>query len=211
MKSAKNRQLSKQFLPVLNRRKKNTGILALYTQAWHYLVETRVYIFSIVALFIASILFAFSFPELFTQFDEILREIIDETEGLSAFGLIAYIFSNNFQSSLSVMLFGIAFGLFPIGATILNGTLLGYVLHLSWGVSGISDFWRLLPHGIFELPAVFISFGLGIRLGSFVFAKKKMASLAYHLYNSLLAFVLIVLPLLIIAAIIEGTLIIVSF
>ena len=209
MKSVKNRQSSKKSLLVLSGQK-NTGILALYTQAWRYLAESKAYVFSILALFVLSILFSFSFPELFTQFDEILREIIDETEGLSAFGLIVYIFANNFQSSLSGMLFGIAFGLFPIGATILNGTLLGYVLHLSWGVSGISDFWRLLPHGIFELPAVFISLGLGIRLGSFVFAKKKMASLAYYLYNSLLVFVLIVVPLLIVAAVIEGTLIAIS-
>ncbi len=189
---------------------KNTRILALYRQAWHYLAETRVYIFSIVALFILSILLGFAFPELFTQFDEILREILDETEGLSAYGLIAYIFANNFQSSLSGMLFGIALGIFPIATTVLNGTLLGYVLHLSWGVSGIGEFWRLLPHGIFELPAVFISLGFGIRLGSFVFAKKKLASLAYHLYNSLLVFVLIVIPLLIVAAVIEGTLITIS-
>jgi len=206
MKSLKNSQSSKKSRRTIN----NNWLLAIYTGSWRYLVETKYYILSIIALFILSILFGFAFPELFTQFNEILREILDETEGLSTFGLIAYIFANNFQSSLSGMLFGIVLGIFPIGATILNGTLLGYVLHLSWGVSGINEFWRLLPHGVFELPAVFISLGLGIRLGSFVFAKKKMASLAYHLYNSLLVFVLVVLPLLIIAAIIEGILIAIS-
>ena len=36
-----------------------------------------------------------------------------------------------------------------------------------------SDLFRLLPHGIFELPAIFISLGLGLRFGMFIFQKEK--------------------------------------
>ena len=183
------------------------GISALYCSAWRYLLGNVGYIIFVFALFVASILFSFAFPEFFTHFNEILRSIVDETEGLSASGLIVYIFVNNFQSSLYGLLFGVVLGVFPIGAAVLNGTLLGYVLRLSWGVSGVSEFWRLLPHGIFELPAVFISLGLGLRLGTFVLSKEKMAFLAHNLYLSLLVFLLIVVPLLVIAAVIEGVLI----
>ncbi len=180
---------------------------SLYRDAGRYLRESTVYIIGVIVLFALSIFFGFAFPTLFTRFDDLLRDIIAATKGLSAFDLIVYIFANNFQSSLYGIIFGVLFGLFPAGAAILNGALLGYVLHLSWGVTGISEFWRLLPHGIFELPAVFISLGLGVRLGTWVFAKRRMAALAHHLYHGLLVFILIVVPLLIIAAIIEGVLI----
>lgn len=182
----------------------------LYRQAWRYLVGSAQYIGAVLALFACSILVGFAFSDYFTYFDEVLRGIIHETEGLSAFELIVYIFANNFQSSLSGMLFGVVLGLFPVGATMLNGVLLGYVLHLSWSISGIQEFWRLLPHGVFELPAVFISLGLGIRLGMFVFEQRKLRALAHHLYHCLLVFILIVVPLLIIAAVIEGMLIALS-
>ena len=41
-------------------------------------------------------------------------------------------------------------------------------------IEGILVLWRLLPHGIFELPAIFISLGLGLKLGtSLISAKDK--------------------------------------
>jgi len=39
---------------------------------------------------------------------------------------------------------------------------------------GFLSLWRLLPHGIFELPAVFISLGMGLKIGMFIFQKKKL-------------------------------------
>jgi len=67
--------------------------------------------------------------------------------------------------------------------------------------------WRLVPHGIFELPAIFISLGIGLKFGTFIFQKNKSESFRRYLWNSLQLFVLIIMPLLIAAAIIEGALI----
>jgi stage II sporulation protein M len=66
---------------------------------------------------------------------------------------------------------------------------------------------NLLPHGIFELPAIFISFGMGLKFGTFLFYKEKMKKFAEFFSNSLRVFVFVILPLLVIAAIIEGSLI----
>jgi len=44
---------------------------------------------------------------------------------------------------------------------------------LSVGIEGYGILWRLVPHGIFELPAVFISLGLGIKLGTFIFREYR--------------------------------------
>jgi uncharacterized membrane protein SpoIIM required for sporulation len=56
------------------------------------------------------------------------------------------------------------------------------------------------------LPAIFISLGLGLKTGMFIFQKDKIKILKKYLYNSIKVFLLIVIPLLIIAGFIEGTL-----
>jgi len=89
----------------------------------------------------------------------------------------------------------------------LNGSILGYVMRITFENYGTAEFWRILPHGIFELPAIFISMALGLKTGMFVFSDNKMSELKCRTYNSMIVFLKMVLPLLIIAAIIEGTLI----
>ena len=139
--------------------------------------------------------------------NDMIRELLLKTEGKGALGLMWFIFSNNISSAFFAIFLGFFIGLFPIINSLINGLVLGYVLALTWQASGILSFWRLLPHGIFELPAIFISIGLGIKFGTFIFAKQKKEEFIYRFYNSLKVFFMVVLPLLVIAAIIEGLLI----
>ena len=104
------------------------------------------------------------------------------------------------------MIFGVLLGIFPIIAAIANGYLLGFVASISVGNVGFLVLWRLLPHGIFELPAIFISLGLGLKFGTFIFQKRKLESFKEFFWSSLRVFLLIVIPLLVIAGIIEGSL-----
>ena len=187
---------------------KKRGIRKYFTEALKYVSKSRNYIYAIVVLFVISAFVGFAFPEKFTFFDEILKKIIEKTEGLGWLDLIVFIFKNNLQSAFWGIASGAVFGIFPILSGAINGTVLGYVMNLVFAKNGIGEFWRILPHGIFELPAIFIALGLGVRLGMFVFAKEKMKELKRRAYNSLLVLVFIILPLLVIAAIIEGTLII---
>jgi stage II sporulation protein M len=79
--------------------------------------------------------------------------------------LISFIFLNNLQSSFFGMVFGIALGIFSMITSVLNGYLLGFVSSKAVYEGGILVLWRLFPHGIFELPALFLSTGLGLKLG----------------------------------------------
>ena len=124
--------------------------------------------------------------------------------------LINFILLNNLQSSFFGMIFGVLLGILPVIVIIANGYLLGFVASISIEAEGVLILWRLLPHGVFELPAVFISLGLGLKLGTFIFQKEKIQSLKKYFWNSLRIFLFIVLPLLIIAAIIEGSLMFMS-
>ena len=105
---------------------------------------------------------------------------------------------------------GVFFGIYPIIGIIGNGVVLGYVFSLVIAEEGIVSLWKILPHGIFELPAIFIALGLGLKLGGFVFADKgkKFKELKKRFYQSVNAFLMVILPLLVLAAIIEGILIV---
>jgi stage II sporulation protein M len=105
------------------------------------------------------------------------------------------------------MILGIFFGVFPIITIIINGYILGYVALATTNAESFFSLWRILPHGIFELPAVFISLGLGLKLGTFIFHDDKIKSLKEFFVSSIKVFLFIIVPLLIVAAVIEGALI----
>lgn len=179
----------------------------LVASSLKYIKESRFYVYAAVVLFFASTLIGFLFSENFLFLEDFLRGLVDQTRGLSLPQLILFIFFNNVQSSLFGLFFGVFLGVFSILVVVLNGVVVGYVLERAWQFSGVSDFWRLFPHGIFELPAVFISLGLGIKLGFFIFDKAPKRAFVYRIYHSALVFLFVVIPLLISAAIIEGILI----
>ncbi len=184
-----------------------------YEESWKYLKESKNFIYIAVGIFFASFILAFFIQPsetLLSYIFEFIQELLEKTQAMSANELVSFIFLNNIKSSFFGMVFGVALGAFPVLALIANGYLLGFVSSLTVVENGVLSLWRLLPHGIFELPAIFISLGLGLKLGSFIFQKKKQESFRNFFWNSLKVFLFIVIPLLIIAAIIEGILIFVS-
>lgn len=181
-----------------------------YVKSWSFLKESRNFIYTIIGIFLVFILVGFfvSPPGIIEQrILEFMKELLLKTEGMSQGELISFIFFNNLQASFFGMIFGVAFGIFSVVSTILNGYIVGYVSSMSMEVAGPKVLLNLVPHGIFELPALFISLGLGLKLGTFIFEKEKIETLKKYALESLRVFVFIVIPLLIIAAIIEGSLI----
>lgn len=181
-----------------------------FFRSWDYIKESQNYIYVIIGVFVFSILIgAFvQFPESFVQkIISYLQELLLQTQGLSWFQLTKFIFLNNVQSSFVGMIFGIVLGIYSVITSLANGFILGFVSLLAVREGGVSVLWKILPHGIFELPALFISLGMGLKLGTFIFQKKKIESFKKYLLNSLRVFVFVVLPLLVVAAIIEGILI----
>ena len=179
-----------------------------FLEAVRYIKESKESIYLVIGIFIFGIILSFFWAGKFSFLNEIIKNILLKTQGLSGFQLIFFILQNNLQSAFFGLFLGFFFGIFSILNAFLNGIVIGYVFFKVWSVSGAADFWRILPHGIFELPAIFISLGLGVKLGASLFVKNKKAEFKKRFYNSANAFLMIVLPLLIIAAIIEGALIV---
>lgn len=182
--------------------------MRIYRESFSYIKESRKFIYFAIALFFVSSVFGVLFSSKLGFFDDLIKEIISKTEGFSVIQLIIYIFRNNLMAALFSLFLGIFIGVFPLINAITNGLLIGYVLALSYKITNsIFVVWRLVPHGIFELPAIFIAIGLGVRLGMFVFSKNRKKAFMYRLDKSLKVFVSVVIPLLAVAAIIESILI----
>jgi stage II sporulation protein M len=136
-----------------------------------------------------------------------LKKLLSQTEGFVFIDWFKFIFFNNIKSSFLSLVGGIFFGAIPLFATIVNGFLIGFVSNLSVSAEGVISLWKLVPHGIFEIPAIFISFACGLRFGTFVFQKDIKKSFQNYFIGGMRVFFLIVLPLLIVAGIIESALI----
>jgi stage II sporulation protein M len=190
-------------------RKKSFSLTKEYKQSWEYVKESKKFIYVIITAFFLFALIGFFIPApqiIQERIMDFIKELIGQTKDMSQFDLINFIISNNVKSTFFGVIFGAFFGIFPLVGAIVNGYLLGFVSLLSVNDGGILTLWKIFPHGIFELPAVFISLGLGLKMGTFAFKKKKLYFFRNCLINSLKAFLLIIVPLLVLAGIIEGTL-----
>jgi stage II sporulation protein M len=189
-------------------RRKNMKRAGVFRESWDYLKESKKYIYFVFYIFLAGSLIGFLFAPSFNDIlQPLIKELVSKTEGLSSYGLIWFIFSNNVSSSFTGLIFGSIAGIFPVFSALVNGLVVGYVYSLASSVEGFGVIWQLLPHGVFELPAAFVSLGLGIKLGMSLFSKNRKKTFINRLLKSVKAFITIVLPLLAIAAIIEGLLI----
>ena len=124
-------------------------------------------------------------------------------QGTSA--LVLMIFLRNSIAALISIGLGPFLGIVPFLAALLNGILIGLVVSLVEGPERPRAMLALVPHGIFELPAIVSAWGLGIWRAASYFQKggpedspRERRRRAYRAYYAL------IVPLLLIAAFIEG-------
>lgn len=141
-----------------------------YIKSWAFIRESRRYFYATLLFFIFSAFIGFFLYSNFSFIDSFLKDLLNKTARMNLFDLIDFIFFNNFKVTLLGIFLGIFLGFYSFFNILSNGIVLGYVLHKAWLVSSFWDFWRILPHGIFELTAVFISLGLGLKLGRMSFS-----------------------------------------
>ncbi len=190
-------------------KEKGLSLRKQWNEAWNYIGKSKNQIYFIILLFFVSSWVGYVISSYLGFLDEFLRELVLQVENLNVFELIFFIMQNNAKTAFFGVLFGVFLGIVPIVTAVGNGIVLGYVASKVVAEVGVLGLWRILPHGIFELAGVFISLGLGMKLAGFLFAKpgKRLKVLKERFYQSMNAFLLVVLPLLILAAIIEGVLI----
>lgn len=187
--------------------KKRNFLEKQYEESFAYLKKMKNFIYITIGIFLLFALIGFFVPipeKLSEVIFNYIEGLLAQTKGFSYSQWFGFIFLNNIVSSFFSSFLGVFLGIYSIMATLVNGYLIGFVSKLSVVDEGVISLWRLFPHGIFELPAIFISFASGLKLGSFVFQKKKEIAFRFFMINTLRIFVFIVIPLLFVAALIES-------
>jgi len=158
------------------------------------LKKIKFYIYFAACLFLLGSVIGFVNSSQLGFLDELLKELAEKVEGFNAFEMIFFIFQNNIKSAFYTILFGFFIGIFPLINALGNGVLLGYVVSKAVVIDGWITIWKLFPHGVFELPAIFIAMGLGMNLGFgflenyFSEYKKNKKMKIYGVLSILLAF-----------------------
>lgn len=119
----------------------------------------------------------------------------------------SYIMVNNISVALRAFVFGITLGIGTIYVLFFNGAMLGALTALVYLYSRPVEYWSLiLPHGIIELAAIFISGAAGLMIAKSIllpgdYSRKHSLILGSKRAISLIAGVVLML---VIAGVIEG-------
>lgn len=177
------------------------------------------FIIIVAAFIIVSILgyfgmlkFADTAQDILDQFRNMIEKqgIMDDEGNASCVKL----FLNNFRATGMAAILGIVPFLFlPVLVLISNGAIMGAMFSILAHQG--APLWKyfaagILPHGIFEIPAICLGITLGFQLCRFICCKildrGKLGSLKAGTFfiNELKLFVFVATPLLIIAAVVEA-------
>jgi stage II sporulation protein M len=147
------------------------------------------------------------YPETAAHLQDLLKQFAQMFQGMPKLKLAAAIFFNNSLKTLLAILMGPLLGLAPIIFLIVNGAILGAVVPVAVESKGLwISIMTIVPHGIFELPAIFLGTSIGLKLGLHPFrrlAGKADSTLVAELGHGLRLFLSVILPLLLLAAAIE--------
>lgn len=148
--------------------------------------------------------------EFFNEISKMFTGLIDSNGNVSFFRLLR---NNIYASAMSIAMGVFPFIYFSLVSMISNGFIIGMVItytSIKGGVSVITTlFTGILPHGIFELTAIFLSVAMGMELCRVISSKFRFnrsiqsETILETLNNIAKTYVLVVMPLLTLAALIE--------
>ena len=177
-----------------------------------YLKELRPFIIASLIFFAIGVAIGVAlisgFPQLADHFSASIGGLLQMFRGLSKIQLATTIFLNNALKTLMAIMLGIVLGIVPALFLLANGVVLGVVFLISTQAHGL---WlstlAVLPHGMIELPAVFLGTSIGLMLGDRAvkrLRRKSAASMAGEFGRALKFFIMPIVPLLIAAALVEA-------
>lgn len=158
-------------------------------------------------LFFGSVIMAYYFSnKIPIDVIEVFRRAFGDLKEVDPFQLMFFIFFNNSIKSLMVIVLGPLFGIVPLFFTIMNGGILGLAMNRVIESKGLAfALAAILPHGIFEIPAILASSAIGFRL-AWEILKKIFSSgnILRELRRGLRFFLFRIAPLLLVAAFVEA-------
>jgi stage II sporulation protein M len=168
----------------------------------NYFRELRGPLIFAVATFIFGILIGTLNAQYFAIFIGIIKNMgIDLLKHGRLYTAVS-ILGHNLMASYILIISGALFGIFPTIALALNGAVVGAAVR-SIGTDMSRVLLHLVPHGVFELPAFFISAAIALHCGKASIQQLGFKEIVARWRLGTRVFLLLVFPLLVIAAFIE--------
>jgi stage II sporulation protein M len=168
------------------------------------------YVLFITFVFFGSLVAGYSSAASFPSMAEAVRESFssrfESIMTMKPLFIMFTIFLNNAFVSLLFLVLGLALGVLSVLFIAFNGYLVGVIAYLAAQERGLLFILlALLPHGILELPMVFLAAAIGLRLGHQVFSALigKPTQIKREFIEGLMFYFRWILPILLVAAIIE--------
>lgn len=187
-----------------------------------YLKENKITYFVLLACFFIFMIISYYIFDFLLAIDEnVLEDISNLFSGFfkkmgidantTKFDVFVKIFSNNLKATLYMIVFGsIPFLFVPVFSLVLNAFAISGLLALLLRMNKItvSKFMLgILPHGIIEIPIIILAATLGVSLCisiiKIIKGEIELKDLIKLLNNISKVYILIIVPLLFIAAVIE--------
>lgn len=170
------------------------------------------YLLILTLVFAASFLAGTAAPSAIRQqMIDVFKGVVGNYRGLAGGTLFFNILVQNVMATIFVVISGVMAGVIPTFAISSNGFGLGVLYRQASGVSGFpAAALKVLPYGVFEIPALLIAASYGLWLGVLAVRRmrgKESTLLRFHIEHAFRRYFAVVFPLLIVAAAIETALI----
>ncbi len=175
-----------------------------YTTAVSTLYQARYGILIALLVYAGSCLGGWFYADALGIFQQAARGLAGKFAGKGGADFILALLLHNLVATYIAMCLLTLWGLFPMASAIANGLILGWIVTTATGPSLYSAAAMLVPHGLFEWPVMLIAWGVGLWRGAGYRFSKNPGTYFLRWQQSNQVFFLIVLPLLLAAAIIEG-------
>ncbi len=187
------------------------GLKQFYKGILHHLLENRKFLFWSFSLFAGSFILGLINPNFMISYQEKLITDLLAVSGGRVFGVVSKIIFTNLWAAILGIFSGVL--LLPVLLlSLFNGYMFGAVVSRSLAIADLSQvLMNILPHALFEIPAIIISYGLGLAIGFTWFNvelswKKRGLEIIKKYKDAFFVFMAIIIPLVILAGIIEGIL-----
>lgn len=176
----------------------------LFTESLTTIYAAKYCILIALIIYICASATGWLYPQNFPFLMEQSRELVEGFIDKNAFTFISKLFARNLIAAYITTCIISLWGFFPASAAISNGLLLGWVIAYASGASSSRIAIMLIPHGVFECPAIVIGWGVGMWKGLGYRFSSMRPSYKERSKKANIVYFTVILPLLFVAAIIEG-------
>ena len=175
-----------------------------YIESINTICDAKKFILFSFVVYALGIILGYSYLNDFQVIRDAYIKLYEKFHDRSYLIFVSKIFIHNAAVAYISMRLGILFGLFPAISGMASGISIDWLFANAKSLHWAKLLYILAPHGLFEMPAMFIAWGIGFWRCKMLFVPNYEKVAKENVRKIHKIFITLILPLLILAAVIEG-------